>query len=101
MCINMRSFSVFLADRCDRYDRLPVHGQIRLQLTRNSIYPANLTCFHTFEAYYGQRMMLYFRSLNIENEGTCNYDWVELDDGTSKLSPYVNGSVASIDLYIE
>ena len=87
-------FSVFLVDRCYRYDRLPVNGQIRLQLTRNSTYPPNLDCFQTFEANYGQRLMVYFRSLNIQSDDTCNYDSLEVDDGISRSSPFLNGIYA-------
>ena len=32
------------------------------------------------------RLMVYLSSIDIENQGQCKYDWVEVDDGSSRTT---------------
>ena len=82
--------AVYLDKNCG--DSSQINGQIRLQLTRSSSYSPNLDCQLTLEANYGHRMMMFFRSLNIENQGTCDFDWVEINDGQSTSNAYITGN---------
>ena len=63
--------------------------QLRLKLTNSYNYPPNLRCQVTIETDYDSMMMFYFRDLRTENN--CAYDWLEIDDGSSRSDPYLAG----------
>ena len=44
------------------------------------------------ESQRGSQLMVFFRSMNIETQSQCTYDWLELDDGSSRANAYVSGN---------
>ena len=65
---------------------------MRLKLTNHSSYQNNFTCEVTLESQRGSQLMVFFRSMNIETQSECTYDWLELDDGSSRANAYVSGN---------
>lgn len=65
--------------------------QIRIQLTGGYTYAPNMKCQLNLDTYGENQMMLYFKSMDIEQSGTCEYDFLEMDDGNSRDDPYIDG----------
>lgn len=70
-------------------------SQIRLQLTANSAYAPNMKCQLTLSAFSDRQMMIYFKYMDIEQSGTCDFDYLEMDDGSSRSDPYIDGKLSA------
>ncbi|XP_052802941.1 low-density lipoprotein receptor-related protein 12-like [Mya arenaria] len=68
------------------FRKMSLHA-IKLHLTTNSVYLPKLDCTMTVNATSTMQFMLYFKKMDI----SCDHDWLELHDGLSVSSPYVNG----------
>lgn len=62
---------------------------VRLKLTKNSQYTANLHCTFSVFTAGNEKLMLYFKDMDIKN--ACANYWLEVHDGRSINSPYVSG----------
>ena len=84
--------SDYLDENCN--GTLYVSNVLHLNLTKNARYQPNMKCQVTISGSIPggfERLMVYFNSMDIENEGTCRYDWVEIDDGYSRATSYIAG----------
>ncbi|WAR03061.1 LRP2-like protein [Mya arenaria] len=72
------------------FRKMSLHA-IKLHLTTNSVYLPKLDCTMTVNATSTMQFMLYFKKMDI----SCDHDWLELHDGLSVSSPYVNGNCKS------
>ena len=88
------TFSVFVSEYMDSWcgsfmsiDR----DQVRLQLTSSPLYAKNISCQVTLRVNATQRMMFYFTDMDIEQSGSCAYDYLEMDDGISRTAAYIGG----------
>ena len=52
-------------------------------------YPVNLQCVWTIVTAPGDTIELKFQEFHLENSGSCGYDFVEIRDGSSLLSPLI------------
>ena len=68
------------------------NDQIRLQLTSSISYAPNMKCQLNIDTYGSKQMMLFFNSLDIEQSGTYYYDFLEMDDGSSRDDTYIAGN---------
>ena len=70
------------------------HGkfeQFRLKLTSSPNYQSDFQCEVTLETNPGDHMFIKFLFLDLEEASDCSYDWVELDDGSSRSAQYLAG----------
>ena len=79
---------------CDSSINVGFYDQIRLKLTSSYNYRPNFKCQVTLKTDLGDRMMVFFKDLDMES--TCSNDWVELDDGQSRSDPYIAGNTISL-----
>ena len=63
---------------------------IRVKLS-NGRYRTNMDCTISVTTLSSSRLMLYFRSMDIEFESACNYDWLEIHDGDSRTDKPLTG----------
>ena len=50
-------------------------------------YPINANCVYTISQPTGTVIVLIFRSMEIEKDYTCRYDYLEIREGSSAASP--------------
>lgn len=66
-------------------------SQIRLRLTASSAYAPNMKCQLTLSSFSERQMMIYFKYMDIEQSGTCDFDYLEMYDGSSRSDPSIDG----------
>ena len=64
---------------------------MRLKLTDMKTYWKGLDCQVVVSAEPGEKLMIYFEYMEIEDTIGCINDWLDVYDGDSKYSPYVDG----------
>ena len=67
------------------------YDQIRLKLTGGSSHSLNWQCQVLLNTDFDSQMMLYFKDMNIPSSYSCQYNFLEIDDGSSRSSPYIAG----------
>lgn len=64
---------------------------MRLKLTSRYAYNPNMNCMFTVNTTVDQKLMFYFKSMDIESSPSCRHDWLAIHDGGSINSPTVSG----------
>ena len=77
-------------DWCGNTIKVENH-QMHFKLTANPAYARNMSCKVTLKVNATSRMMIYFDDMDIEQSGTCEYDYLEMDDGISRYNSYIAG----------
>ena len=66
-------------------------SSMRFQLTSHGVYWKGLDCAVTISSLGGEKLMLFFEDMAIEETSTCGNDWLEIYDGDSVRAPYIYG----------
>ncbi|XP_045172473.2 low-density lipoprotein receptor class A domain-containing protein 2-like [Mercenaria mercenaria] len=81
----------YLAPHCGQTIDLIDTGAILLKLIAGGVQP-DMKCYRLItSSQTGDRIMLYFKDINIARSKGCAMDWLELHDGRTFDSPYVSG----------
>ena len=104
-CRFKSSFSIYLLsdyldENCNGTLYVSNTGPLLLNLTRHAHYQPSMECQVTITGLEHHRLMVYFRSIDIEHEGDCAYDWVELDDGDTRADAYIAGMFSYISDFL-
>ncbi|KAH3884274.1 low-density lipoprotein receptor-related protein 3-like [Dreissena polymorpha] len=84
----------YLESYCNGYSwpiDMSILDTVRLRLTSSLRYNNNMNCSVSLTTSSSKQLMYYFRSFDVENSDSCQYDFLEMHDGTSLRAPYANG----------